>query len=638
MADNEIRITSDAIKALREELAKLELQFRAEGNVTRYNDAVLRLRDQFSATHANAKNLSSQLIVLDNAMGKSANAARGGIVSSIQELNVKLGNTRPLVMSMSQAMQDSAQFSMGMSQGIRAVANNVEMMVQQMTYLKSSGMSVGEIFTALRGSLMGPMGLLFAFSLVSAATQWIVQGLTKTKAELKATQEQAVKTKEDFVKLSAEIKTMFPNDKRTLEIIVSIKKSLVTEATEIEEKMKKLVSEGRGQETIFGIKTEYGQLKSDHDVLIRQIQQGNLGLKDRAQLVKFIVELAATGREKNVKQLLLSGGYTEAEIDGVSKALKAQFNELKIGTEAYTRYALANKAVKDAQDSLDPEKTKRAIEERNKLIEKMYEESYKLMRKPIDVRGQNIVDAFPGLAKNAEFMKNYSALTTRKEFWAEPSYGKGDWYTEQDSTLARFQNLQDVKRMGREDVYGLKGVGLKSAGMYDATIGIGESLKGELDKVKPEAELFSNTMAQGFREATNVLADGLQKALGLGDSLAERLLGTLLSGFLQLGMNYVTGGLGSVLGFAGGGMINEPVVGMGMRSRSIYTLAERGPEYVSPASANRMGQQGRYGGGGGENLVSAIGAVLNRSQLKAKGRDVVLVYDGAKRSQMERLY
>jgi hypothetical protein len=34
---------------------------------------------------------------------------------------------------------------------------------------------------------------------------------------------------------------------------------------------------------------------------------------------------------------------------------------------------------------------------------------------------------------------------------------------------------------------------------------------------------------------------------------------------------------------AGGGWINEPVIGTGLRSRRAYTLAERGPEYVSPA-------------------------------------------------------
>lgn len=46
--------------------------------------------------------------------------------------------------------------------------------------------------------------------------------------------------------------------------------------------------------------------------------------------------------------------------------------------------------------------------------------------------------------------------------------------------------------------------------------------------------------------------------------------------------------------FAAGGMIYEPVVGRGLQSGSIYTIAEQQPEYVSPI------HDGRYGGAAGQ--------------------------------------
>ncbi len=38
----------------------------------------------------------------------------------------------------------------------------------------------------------------------------------------------------------------------------------------------------------------------------------------------------------------------------------------------------------------------------------------------------------------------------------------------------------------------------------------------------------------------------------------------------------------SITGFAGGGIIPEPVLGVGLRSGTGYTFGERGPEYVMP--------------------------------------------------------
>lgn len=71
------------------------------------------------------------------------------------------------------------------------------------------------------------------------------------------------------------------------------------------------------------------------------------------------------------------------------------------------------------------------------------------------------------------------------------------------------------------------------------------------------------------------------------------------------------GGVGGffkkIFGFAQGGTISEPVVGIGMQSGSGYTIAERGPEQIVP-----MG--GRAGGFGGGNVTVNITNPQVRSQ------------------------
>jgi hypothetical protein len=65
---------------------------------------------------------------------------------------------------------------------------------------------------------------------------------------------------------------------------------------------------------------------------------------------------------------------------------------------------------------------------------------------------------------------------------------------------------------------------------------------------------------------------------------------------------YGRGGLarawGGTQGYAAGGIVSEPVIGMGLRSGTAYSFAERGPELVSPLAG-----PGVYTPGGGGRTV-----------------------------------
>jgi tape measure domain-containing protein len=70
----------------------------------------------------------------------------------------------------------------------------------------------------------------------------------------------------------------------------------------------------------------------------------------------------------------------------------------------------------------------------------------------------------------------------------------------------------------------------------------------------------------------------------------------------------ILGMLGKPKAMAGGGMITEPVLGIGANSKSSYLIGEAGPEAVIPAS-----QMGGGGGGGTNNINVTINALDSKS-------------------------
>jgi hypothetical protein len=94
---------------------------------------------------------------------------------------------------------------------------------------------------------------------------------------------------------------------------------------------------------------------------------------------------------------------------------------------------------------------------------------------------------------------------------------------------------------------------------------------------------------------------------GLPGKIAAALssLGSMLYGIARNAISSFISGLGSVGGkignfitshlpFAAGGIVREPVLGVGMRSGFTYSFAERGPEMVTPMA---------WGGGGGGGVT-----------------------------------
>jgi hypothetical protein len=112
--------------------------------------------------------------------------------------------------------------------------------------------------------------------------------------------------------------------------------------------------------------------------------------------------------------------------------------------------------------------------------------------------------------------------------------------------------------------------------MWDSNAKAGTPSKGLMQVIQPTFDAFAGPFrGRGiFDPLANIYASVAYAVARYGASLAAVL--------------------GHGHGYAGGGVVSEPVVGIGLRSGSRYSFAEHGPEYVSPLT----GPAARISGGG----------------------------------------
>jgi hypothetical protein len=137
--------------------------------------------------------------------------------------------------------------------------------------------------------------------------------------------------------------------------------------------------------------------------------------------------------------------------------------------------------------------------------------------------------------------------------------------------------------------------------------------KKEAQSALQTGEAIGSSMAQGIEQGVPVLHAAYKSILVetlnfIKKQLTAAILENTISNFATLGpLGLIAGAAQAAIinaafdvaaadikSFAGGGIIYEPVLGRGLRTGATYTIAERGPEMVSP-----MIHDGRYGGGTG---------------------------------------
>lgn len=156
--------TATASQKLDKEIKKV---IAGQGNLDKVADlATAALKEQELA----AKRLAQVSSAVEQAVGKQGAAVLSGS-KQIGGLADASGSASFALLSLGQAFQDSAQFSMGFAQGLRAVNNNVQ---QVFTAIALGSVQAGGFANFLKlmgGSLWGPGGLILGFSALSAGLE-----------------------------------------------------------------------------------------------------------------------------------------------------------------------------------------------------------------------------------------------------------------------------------------------------------------------------------------------------------------------------------------------------------------------------------------------------------------------------------
>ncbi len=150
---------------------------------------------------------------------------------------------------------------------------------------------------------------------------------------------------------------------------------------------------------------------------------------------------------------------------------------------------------------------------------------------------------------------------------------------------------------------------------YGLTLGVGlTALNG--------AKSGADRMRDSFQAANATMVDGRHKALAYHDAL-RALNMTVHTTVLTTYAGKPAPGTsppGPQRRLAGGGILDEPVVGVGLRTGTTFHLAEKGDEAVVPLGGHGSGRGGS-GGGGGMTVnvyVSAGGILLGTPQEVAR--------------------
>jgi hypothetical protein len=118
-----------------------------------------------------------------NATKRQAATATNEVTGAVQANTGAMGSASFALLSFGQGLQDSAQFGMGAAQGLRAVNNNIQQFVTALALGSEQAGGMKNLLRDMRGLLIGPAGVIVAFSLVSAALEFFTTRAQRAKKD-----------------------------------------------------------------------------------------------------------------------------------------------------------------------------------------------------------------------------------------------------------------------------------------------------------------------------------------------------------------------------------------------------------------------------------------------------------------------
>lgn len=508
-------------------------------------------------TDKEAQNLISQLKTFQTELATNIPAATNASVQSVGKMNMAIGQLGYLV-------GDADMFFMNFRMGMMSIANNFPMVVQYMQYARQEAQMLNMTFgQALVQSLTGPGGLLLAVN----AAMFMMNALARTTSN----------TKNEVIDLSlAQLDSITNTDK----LSDALKK--------LNDELNKLTVEEL-IESLRKANLEVFQLHSEFEQLVKQqmFVQALGGAIDFEDFIKRYAD--AVARLAAIQNKLKEGSgivnRLRADIAAITKLRDESENETEI-----TNY---NVQLKTMQERL------------NQLTGKEREHNKELALK------KSIIDKIIDLE-----LKRVGLISDDFIIDVLP-----------DINLKKISGLEGVQGMlNPSKQIRITGPGIDN--LFDPMLKVHKMVSQTSAETQILGKVFSNT----GHIMTNAFMSAIQRGKQLSEIIKDIGLNALNMG-LSMGMQGFFGGLfglltggGFMQGFLGalginpraqGGIIDEPVVGVGLNSKSLWTFGEKGNEWVTPMDKMRVPNSH------GPNSGSII--FPNEIEFKVRGKDLSAV-------------
>lgn len=209
MAENvNIKVTVDAgiktadkeFKDLAVRVKELDYQFRQQkisaDGLKNGIDEVNKKAQQLNLTYKQTVDLGAQIYQVQQRAANSFTSLSGSLAS----LDKKMNTANQTLISMSQGLQDAGQFSMGLQQGMRGVANNIQQVSQMFALLYKETGSAKGAFSLMISQLNSPAGLLVGLAAVTSAIQILPSLFREAGATSKEVLEQMTRDAQNLSK------------------------------------------------------------------------------------------------------------------------------------------------------------------------------------------------------------------------------------------------------------------------------------------------------------------------------------------------------------------------------------------------------------------------------------------------------
>ena len=225
------------------------------------------------------------------------------------------GSANFAVLSLTQGVQDMGQFGVGAAQGIRAINNNVQQFATALTFASAQAGGMGKALKLMGRQMMGPAGILFAFSAITAAIEAYsntTQGAKKETEDVAKSWDDAAGSLLTFQNALTGKSFKIPED-----ALVGVAEGLRTELQYIDDNIKKA---GESLSTEAGsIWSSFLDGAKEMDPLMVNISRSVEETQESLEATEandFAIELA----RKN------QAAYTESEVEA-RRTLLRQFDE-----------------------------------------------------------------------------------------------------------------------------------------------------------------------------------------------------------------------------------------------------------------------------------------------------------------------